>query len=256
MTTEVVTRWQLVRTRADEYRLTSHIENQPKGLSVVQTEQLDAKLVANSVSLELTDAKTEARKISVHCQLRPQVSCDGSAGKDSAVSSAPFKSEEPFLLYFDNVFAVDFAWLTSSAINMAHIDTGSKNTAVLQVFGGTAVLLGDRVQVAGLQAMASGKQTVTVIAPEHPIPWDIGVPEHETIELVGSEAIELNSVSIGAQHYRLKDEKGQTDMEIWSVEPGVICKIDHVGEEEGDVVLLDYKQYEPLIPTLPVSRRY
>jgi hypothetical protein len=82
---------------------------------------------------------------------------------------------------------------------MAHLENGKVDVATLSVFGGTAVMLGDAVNVAGLQAAMRPGQTLNVVAPEKPISRELSVKEESPLEIIGKETIEINKTEIAVK---------------------------------------------------------
>jgi hypothetical protein len=83
------------------------------------------------------------------------VVCKGTSGADSVGASEPYTPNGPYFLWMakDGLSAVDMPWLLDGAVNMAHLENGVAELATVNVFGGTAVTLGDAVNVAALEEL-------------------------------------------------------------------------------------------------------
>jgi hypothetical protein len=245
-TTKTLTRWVLVsRSSGGGYHLESEIQGQPAGIRIVQTEELDSRYVPVAIGYELYRGQQKVPDLTADCDLSGAIVCTGVSGADRADASTPYKLNQPFWLWMDGVSSIDVAWLLGGAVNMANLKTGKSNIATLSVFGGTAVMLADAVNIASLEALKMPGRTLTVVAPEKPIPWELSVNEESPLELVGTETMDLNNNKIVVKHYTFGNDRNA--MQLWAASPsGLVVRL-------GNLVLANYKQYRPIIPEVGIE---
>ena len=239
--TKTVSRWVLTGRSTGGFHLESEIQGQPQGMRIVQIEELDQRYVPVTIGYELYREGQKVPSLSANCNLSGAVTCTGASGADRAKPSKPYKPVGPFWLYMDGVTSIDLPWLLSGAVNMAHLENGKVDVATLSVFGGTAVMLGDAVNVARLQAVMRPGQTLNVVAPQKPIPWELSIKEESPLEIIGKETIEINKTEIAVKHYRYVS--GNDAMNLWTAGNGIVVKL-------ANFTLVNYKQYRQLIPEL------
>jgi hypothetical protein len=242
--TKTATRWLLTTTSSGGYHLESEIQNQPAGMRVVQTEELNEQFVPLAIGYRLYRKDQQSPGITANCELSSAVICSGESGADRAAASKPYKPTGPFWLWMEGVFSLDLPWLLDGAVNMAHLESGKTQVATLSVFGGTAVMLGDAVNIAKLEAIQRPGQTLNVIAPNKPIAWKLSTKEESPLELVGTETLEINGTKVAVKHYTFG--KGDKPMNLWTAGSGLVVKF-------NNMVLANYKQYRKLIPELPTQ---
>lgn len=244
-TTKTVSRWVLTGRSTGGFHLESEIQGQPQGMRIVQIEELDQQYVPVTIGYELYREGQKAPSLSANCNVSGAVTCTGASGADRAKPSKPYKPAGPFWLYMDGVASVDLPWLLSGAVTMAHLENGKVDVATLSVFGGTAVMLGDAVNIAKLQAVMRPGQTLSVLAPGKPIPWELSIKEESPLEMIGKETIEINKTEIAVKHYGLVS--GDNTVNLWTAGNGIVVK---VGLKAGNLTLVNYRQYRQLIPEL------
>ena len=246
---KTATRWVLLTKTGGGYYLESEIQNQPAGMRVVQVEDLNERLVPTAIGYRLYREGQKNPGITASCEFSNRsIVCSGESGKDIADVSAPHHLDGPFWFWIEGLFSLDMPWLLGGAVNMAHMENGKVNIATLTVSGGSGVLIGDAVSVAKLKAVQRPGQTLTVIAPDKPIPWDFDSEEESVLEFVATEQFDFNGAKLAVRHYTFAN--GPRPMNLWITASGLLIKL---GEGPGDFVLANYKQYTKLIPELPVE---
>jgi hypothetical protein len=194
-----------------------------------------------AIGYELYRGQQKVPGLTVNCEVSGAIVCTGVSGADRAAASAPYKLDKPFWLWMDGVTSIDVAWLLAGAVNMANLKTGKSNIATLSVFGGTAVMFGDAVNIASLgRAAKTLGQTPTVIAPGRPIAWELSVKEESPLEFVGTETMDFNNDKIVVTHYTFESDSHA--LQLWTAGPGgLVVRL-------GNLVLANYKQSRPIIP--------
>lgn len=250
---KTATRWVLTSKSSGGYHLESEIQGQPAGMRVVQIEDLDERLVPTAIGYQLYRKDQKDAGITAKCDFTTGVVvCTGNSGKDRADASRPYRPKGPFWLWMEGLFSLDMPWLLDGAVSMAQLRSGKASIATLTVSGGSGVMIGDAVSVAKLKEVQRPGQTLTVIAPDKPIPWDFSSDEDTTLEFAATESVDLNGVKVAARHYVYGN--AEKPMDLWIAGSGFLIRLAG-GEETGDFVLVNYKQYEKLIPELPVESR-
>jgi TonB family protein len=238
---KTATRWVLTSTGSDSYHLASEIQSQPSGMRVVQVEELTGRLVPTSIGYELYRNEQTKPDITAKCELSGSIVCSGASGADQAAVSEPYKVNGPFWLWVEGLYSLDMQWLLGGAVSMANLANGKTEVATLDVLGGSAVMIGDAVNVAKLKGI---NKPLTVIAPNKPIVWKLSIKEESQLELVGVETLEMFGAKIQTKHYTFG--KGDKPMNLWTAGPGLVVKF-------NNSVLANYTQYKKLIPELPTG---
>jgi hypothetical protein len=246
---QTATRWVLTRSSSG-YHLESEIQNQPAGMRIVQTEEMNERFVPVTIGYVLYRKGQKEPGITATCEFaNGPIICSGMSGSDRAAPSEPYKPSGPFWLWMEGLFSLDMPWLLDGAVNMAHLDKGRANIATLTVSGGSAVMIGDAVNVARLEAVKTPGQTLTVIAPNKPIPWDFASDEESPLEFIGIESLDVSGTKVAAKHYTLTN--GNQPTNLWIAGSGLLIKMSDA--ERGEFVLAGYWQCKKLIPELPVQ---
>jgi hypothetical protein len=234
--------WVLTSKSSGGYRLESESLHVPAGVRVVQSEELDERFVPTSVDYKFYRKDETTPSITVDCEMSDAVVCKGTSGADSVGASEPYTPNGPYFLWMakDGLSAVDMPWLLDGAVNMAHLENGVAELATVNVFGGTAVTLGDAVNVAALEELKTKNPNmrVTVLQPDKPIAWQLSTQEEDQLRFLGTEAMEVDGTKVAANHYTYGNDR---PLDLWTVGPGLIVKVD-------GFVLTNYKQYKKLIP--------
>ncbi len=243
-------RWVLGKSSGG-YHLESEIQNQPAGMRVVQIEELDDRLVPIAIGYELYRKDQKAPGITARCEFSSGVIvCTGASGKNRAVASKPYRPSGPFWLWMEGLFSLDMPWLMDGAVNMAQLEKGEASVATLTVSGGSAVMIGDAINVAKLEAIRATGQTLVVMAPDKPIAWGFSSDEESPLQFVATENLEVNGTKVAARHYTLTNGNAATN--LWIAGSGLLIKLAGLGGP-GEFVLTNYKQYKKLIPELQVE---
>jgi hypothetical protein len=246
---KTATRWVLTRTPGG-YHLESEIQNQPAGMRVVQIEELNEGFAPVRIGYALYRNDQKDPGITATCEFsNGPIICSGMSGTDRAAPSEPYKPSGPFWLWMEGLFSLDMPWLLDGAVNMAHLDKGKANIATLTVSGGSAVMIGDAVSVAKLEAVKTPGQTLTVIAPDKPIPWGFSSDEESPLEFIGIESLDVGGAKLAAKHYTFTN--GNQPTNLWIAGSGLLIKM--ADAAHGEVLLANYKQYKKFIPELPVE---
>jgi hypothetical protein len=245
---KTATRWVLYGMKPGGYRLESEILNLPGRLRLVQTEELNNALAPAAMGYELYKNDEKEPGITVNCKISPEaITCGGTFEKQQVPASAPYKQEGPFSLLMEDFYVVDFQWLMEGTVSLAHPEGGKTKVPTVSVLGGTAVLIGDAVNVANLQAVKQPQQNLVVVASKKPTEWELYSNEESLVEMVGAGTVEVDGVKVAARHYTFTN--GDNRLDLWIAGSGVPVKLDaHVDA----YVLVNYKQYKRLIPELPV----
>jgi hypothetical protein len=247
---KTLTRWVLYGKGGSGYHLNSEVENQPGGLRVVQVEELDPHFGPTAIGYELYRKDNNKPGITVKCQFSgAAITCGGEFEGKQIGPSKPYKESAPFWLWMEGLFALDMPWLLDGTVNMAHLKEGRVKVPTVSVLGGTAVLIGDAVNVAKLKEVQGLNQKLTVFAPDKPTEWEVYSDEESLLELVGTETVEINGAKISVRHYTLTN--GTKPMGLWITDTGILIRMSGVADD-GLLVLSNYKQYKNLIPELPV----
>ena len=248
---KTTTRWVLYSKRQAGYRLESEILNLPAGLRVVQTEELDEKLVPTAVGFEGYSKDQKQPSVVFNCKVAgDSISCSGQVAGKRAVVSRPYEHKGPFWLWPDGLFAIDMPWLMGGAANMARHENQKLPINTLTAYGGPAWVLGDAVNVAKLEAVRAPGQKLEVHGADPEAAWDFDSEEEGPLQFVGNEDLEVSGAKIATGHYSIKSPKsGGTD--LWISESGLVIKMS--GGEESEFVLNSYRQYRKMIPELKVE---
>jgi hypothetical protein len=251
--TKTLTRWSLFAAQSGGYHLRSEIEQQAASIRVAQIEELDNHFVPTAIGYELYRGEQkfpEIPNITARCTISNSVVCTGVAGNERAVPSAPYTPKGPFWMWMEGLFSLDMPWLFDGAVNMAHPGTGKAKINTLVVSGGTGVMIGDAVNVAVLERVKKPGQTLTVVAPDKPIPWSFRSAEESSFEFVASEQVEVNSTKVAVKHY--SSSQRNTSGGLWITDSGLIIRM-ALGEGSS-FILVGFKQYRKIIPELPVEQ--
>lgn len=247
---KTATRWVLTSGKSGAYHLESEIQNQPAGTRVVQVEELNDHLAPVAIGYELYRNNEQQPGITVRCELSAgSMTCGGLFEGKQVTPSAPYKLERSFWLWMEGLFALDMPWLLDGTVNMAQLQNGSARVPTVTVSGGTAVLIGDALNVARLKAIKGPDQKLTVIAPDKPVEWNLSSDEESLLEFAGTKTAEIDGIKTAAKHYTLTN--GDRPMDVWVSESGLLLRMSDAGG--GDVVLANYRQYKPLIKEIKVE---
>jgi hypothetical protein len=246
-----VTHWTLSCRTGNDCTLHSEILGQPAGLRVVQVETLDQHLIPTSMGYDFyRDSGATNPNITVRCSTTGgEVRCDGTFEGKKVNPSAPYKQAGPYWLWMEGLFALDMQWLLDGTVNMAHLSKGSVKVPSVNVLGGSAVLIGDAVNIAKLRQTAGVGDKLKVVAPDKPIPWKIYSDEESLLELVGPDNVQVDDKNVAAQHYIY--HSGEDAMNLWVTSSGVLVRFSDRGV---DSVLSGFTQYRKLIPELSVAQ--
>jgi hypothetical protein len=249
---KTATRWVLYSNTSGGYRLRSEYVKMPAGMRVVQVEELDRRLAPTMIGYELYRNNEKEPGIVVRCEvLKSAVTCGGEFEGKPVPASSPYKQEGAFWLWMEGLFALDMPWLIDGTVNMAHLEKGTAKVPTISVLGGTAVLIGDAVNVAKLKAVRGLGEKLTVIAPDKPVNWDLYSDEESLLELVDTTTVDVDGTKVAAKHYTFKN--GGQPMDLWITESGLLIKMSGTGDRL-EWALANYKQYKKLIPELPIEK--
>lgn len=246
---KAITRWVLTSALPNGYHLESAYQIQPEGLRTVQLEELNDRLAPTSIGYALYRNHERQPGITTRCDYHDQrIVCGGTFEGKQVGASSPYKQRGPFWLWMEGIFTLDFPWLLDGTVNMAHLRKGAIDAPTVTVSGGTSVLIGDVVSVAKLRAVKGIADKLTVIAPDKPVEWEVYSDEKSVLKFEEKSTLEFSGTKIPVNHYTF--ENGGGPFHLWVPPSGILIKM---SDEEATYVLMDYKQYKPLIPEIKVE---
>jgi hypothetical protein len=218
--TKTVTAWSLF-DNATGYHLISEIHVPSSEQRVVQIEDLNPEMVPMSVGYEIYAKGQDQPGAAIKCRfVADTVTCSGQS-HGVVVISKPFKHSGPFWFWVSDLFALDTSWLLDGAINMA------------QLYQGKAPL------------------TMISVSPGEGQELEISAEPEGTLELLGTEKIEVVGTKVDSKHYILKDAS-DGPIEAW-VANGLLLKLH--ASDKSDFVLTNYKQYKKIMPEFVIEQR-
>lgn len=215
--------WVLTSTSSGGYHLQSEIQNRDDGLRVIQSEELDEQMVPTAIAYDFYQKADKKLVGVIRCAFsRGSIICSGRDEGTEVPASDPFQCRGPFWLWFAPTTDVDLTWLLGGAVNMAHLSKGRVSITTVTVVGG---------------AKDGG--------------WDFQAADQTPLEFVGVETKEVGGTPIATRHFILWDLNSPTH--LWIAGSGLVVQIS--GGEQGDFVLVGYKQYKKLIPELAATAK-
>jgi len=223
-----VTRWTLYRKSLKSYTLKSEIVGPPdvKG-KLFQIEELDENLVPLAIGYEWYEKGQEKPSATSNCKFaQGSIDCWMHTPEGDATCKR-HQEEQPFWFWIEDMFTLDLPWSFGGVVNMAHLEKGKTPMFVLTLGGGS-------------------KDT----------PCDLTSEQEGSIEFVGIESIDFPGAKVTVKRYRFLDgptQKNSEPIDVRIAGPGIVVKMS--GTEGLEFILTNYKQYEKLIPELPVEIR-
>jgi hypothetical protein len=222
------TRWTLYRKSPKSYTLKSEIVGPPDAQGkIFQVEELDETLAPSAIGYEAYE-KGQVKPIATSsCKFtQGAIDCrmhtpEGDAGCNR------HQEERPFWFWIEDMFSLDLPWSFGGVVNMAHLEKGKTPMFVLTLGGGSK-----------------------------DAPCDLTSEQEGSIEFVGIESIDFPGAKVTVKRYRFLDgptQKNSEPIDVTIAGPGIVVKIS--GTEGLEFILTNYKQYEKLIPELPVEIR-
>ena len=210
-------RWVLYAESSRGYHLESEIQGMTDGKRLVQTEELDNRLIPTKIGYSTYVKNLKKPTSTVSCKFTDHtITCDAVAG-GKAVRSKSFGYKGPFWIWLDNLVDVDLSWLLTGAVNMSGLEREKTTVSVIRVFDD------ENGQI------------------------DFNVDEEDPLEFLREEKLEFNGTPVAVRHY-----KYATHDELWIADSGILIKSSHEGKD--NYVLTAYKQYKKLIPELRVDK--